>query len=336
MKFELEPENRGAPDAVLLDDLRTVAYQLAARYVSREQCDKLGRFHHKTLAKRFGSWNRALEKSGLEVRKPQMLSKEEVLADIKRVAEISGSASLTTEQYEQLGRYSVPPVQRLFGEWRHALAAAGLQTSSSYKKPLSQPELFENLERVWRALGRQPRQADLRDPISSLGHDIYCRRFGSWRKALEAFVEYMTQPQVRLDETAKSDDPAPETERVTTNDAEASGSRTAGWRLRFLVMRRDRFSCIHCGASPSSEPGTVLVIEHVVPWSKGGLTVFDNLQTLCEPCNGGKSNLAASAAFARADPHPQSRLAANRPVSSSASRPARPAGGVRSAQTLAS
>jgi len=47
-------------------------------------------------------------------------------------------------------------------------------------------------------------------------------------------------------------------------------------------MRRDSYTCNHCGYI-----GTlgVLELDHVVPWSWGGPDSFDNLQTLCRPCN---------------------------------------------------
>ena len=61
--------------------------------------------------------------------------------------------------------------------------------------------------------------------------------------------------------------------------------------MRFLVMRRDDYKCRICGATPALKPGTVLVIDHVMAWESRGETVIENLQTLCEPCNGGKSNL---------------------------------------------
>ncbi len=32
-------------------------------------------------------------------------------------------------------------------------------------------------------------------------------------------------------------------------------------------------------------------IDHIKPWSKGGETVLENLQTLCATCNLGKSNI---------------------------------------------
>ena len=34
-----------------------------------------------------------------------------------------------------------------------------------------------------------------------------------------------------------------------------------------------------------------LHVDHIKPWSKGGETVLENLQTLCATCNLGKSNI---------------------------------------------
>jgi len=63
------------------------------------------------------------------------------------------------------------------------------------------------------------------------------------------------------------------------------GPRVAGARLRFLVFRRDGYSCQYCGRSAPEFP---LHVDHIVPWSKGGATVFDNLRTACRACNLGK------------------------------------------------
>jgi 5-methylcytosine-specific restriction endonuclease McrA len=65
--------------------------------------------------------------------------------------------------------------------------------------------------------------------------------------------------------------------------------------MRFLVMRRDNFRFCICGTSPALQPGAVLVVDHIHPWIKGGETVMENLQTLCEPCNGGKTDLPMQA-----------------------------------------
>jgi hypothetical protein len=54
--------------------------------------------------------------------------------------------------------------------------------------------------------------------------------------------------------------------------------------LRRLVLAADRYRCVSCGYSGD------LQIDHVFPWSLGGLTVFYNLVTLCSECNRAKSN----------------------------------------------
>lgn len=59
--------------------------------------------------------------------------------------------------------------------------------------------------------------------------------------------------------------------------------------LRYDVLKRDNYRCRICGAS-AIEDGVKLEVDHIVPVSKGGLTVKSNLQTLCERCNRGKSN----------------------------------------------
>ena len=60
--------------------------------------------------------------------------------------------------------------------------------------------------------------------------------------------------------------------------------------LRYSVMKRDNFRCCACGASPAKDSAVELHIDHIIPWSKGGETVLDNLQTLCSKCNLGKSD----------------------------------------------
>jgi len=48
---------------------------------------------------------------------------------------------------------------------------------------------------------------------------------------------------------------------------------------RFNVFLRDCFECQYCGAL------TELTFDHLVPRSKGGRTLWDNVVTACSPCN---------------------------------------------------
>jgi hypothetical protein len=66
--------------------------------------------------------------------------------------------------------------------------------------------------------------------------------------------------------------------------------RDASVKLRFDVFKRDNFKCCICGASPAKDVNVELHIDHIIPWSKGGETEIDNLQTLCSRCNLGKSD----------------------------------------------
>lgn len=60
-------------------------------------------------------------------------------------------------------------------------------------------------------------------------------------------------------------------------------------KLRFLILQRDNFRCQYCGATPKDE--IKLQIDHIVPISKGGKTIENNLITSCELCNLGKSDI---------------------------------------------
>jgi 5-methylcytosine-specific restriction endonuclease McrA len=52
--------------------------------------------------------------------------------------------------------------------------------------------------------------------------------------------------------------------------------------LRWEIFERDNFTCQRCGVH------RMLRADHVIPESKGGLTIMKNLQTLCNICNSKK------------------------------------------------
>jgi hypothetical protein len=65
-------------------------------------------------------------------------------------------------------------------------------------------------------------------------------------------------------------------------------NHTGDWRprisneLRESVYARDHYCCQHCGSSNQ------LTLDHIYPWILGGEDTFENLQTLCGPCNSRK------------------------------------------------
>ena len=60
--------------------------------------------------------------------------------------------------------------------------------------------------------------------------------------------------------------------------------------LRQQILMRDNYTCQCCRNSIHKEPNLLLEVDHIVPVSKGGKTVLENLQTLCWKCNRSKSN----------------------------------------------
>jgi hypothetical protein len=204
------------------------------------------------------------------------VSDEEIISDIRRVAEVAGTNGISFRLYSKLGSYAATIASLHFGTWNKALIAAGLEIAN--ERNITDERLFENLMRLWEHYGRQPRFRELAGPPSAISSGPYQRRFHSWMNALAQFVAYANARDARP--------PIP----IET----ASGSQTGrnpSLRTRFRVMKRDNFSCRACGASPALKPGLLLHVDHVKPWSRGGETIEENLQTLCETCNLGKSNV---------------------------------------------
>jgi hypothetical protein len=66
--------------------------------------------------------------------------------------------------------------------------------------------------------------------------------------------------------------------------------RAVSLRKRIIVLARDNYKCVKCGASPGKDKNVLLHVDHIIPFSRGGSCNVQNLQTLCESCNLGKGN----------------------------------------------
>lgn len=145
---------------------------------------------------------------------------------------------------------------------------------------------------MWVNKGSQPTSTDIRNGISEYSLNTYMRRFGGWRNALKAFLDYINEDYVFVEKPPKHKKIEFQTPQTDKSDSKHLTPRDPNLRLKFLVMKRDNFKCCMCGRSPSTTIGLELHIDHIIPWSMGGETVIDNLQTLCSDCNLGKSNLS--------------------------------------------
>jgi hypothetical protein len=207
----------------------------------------------------------------------QPVSNTELLADLQRVALLPPAGNFdTNDKYIEHGKFDPTTISRRFGTWNKGLLAAGLSLSNEF---YSDEQLFENLLVLWQHFGRQPRKRELSKKTSAISEGPYNRRFGGWIAALNAFVDYANSSEREAVQKTNNDS----TSRHMT-------SREPSLRLRWKVLHRDRFTCCHCGRSPAKGADVELHLDHILSWSKGGETLFDNLQALCSICNLGKSN----------------------------------------------
>ena len=308
MDFILNEYHRNVSDEELINDILRVAKLCDTNTLSRSTYEKHGKYGSTTICNRFGGWNHALELAGLNVFKQYTRKHkdcdciESFLCDVKRIAIKLKRDYITTGEYDKFGQYSRWTAVKQFGSWDNMLTKAGLSKTpfrGTKGKEITDEELFQDIERVWIKLGRQPTITDIRNGEFSFGQNTFVRRFGGWRGTLEAFVKYINSEE----ETTPVNDeienksyietslPTKVSQATTPHKSSRKTTRDINLRLRFKVMQRDNFKCCICGKSPATSPNVTLHIDHIKPWSKGGETTIDNLQTLCSDCNLGKSDL---------------------------------------------
>ena len=215
-------------------------------------------------------------------------SNQEVLDDLRRVAKILGKDTVTVAEYRGHGKCSSGTIIRRFGSWNSGLKSAGLLIKM--QKDISDNELFENLKKMWIQLGRQPRYAEVKSPFSKYSNVTSDKRFGKYSEALKQFVAWVNSDEEPNQYNQNRAESAVLEQLTQIETPKRRSRREISDRQRFRILVRDGFRCKACGASPLKEPGVELHVDHILPWSKGGETVDENLECKCKQCNLGKSN----------------------------------------------
>ena len=306
MKFELTDLRKQISDIEIINDLRSVANNLGKKSLKmREYCkDNGAKYNYQTAKKRFGNWETVMQKDGLETENSihgieygdTSLKPELLIEDLVRVSKELQNPALTIEEYDQYGKYGSATIQKRFGGWNKAKDKAGLEIGRNYNTSIE--EYMQNILDLWTHYGRQPKYSEVVKPHSKYNISSYENKFGSWRAALEKFIEYVNSDSNNED-TAEVEkeliELTPSSNRSTNEKTKEikikRTSRSINLRLRFTVLKRDNFSCKKCGQAPAKDPNVILHVDHIIPWSKGGETLIENLETLCDRCNLGKSNV---------------------------------------------
>jgi len=212
-------------------------------------------------------------------------SKEGIIAEIKRVAKQLHKNTVSKTDLKKCGRVSYSTILRKFpGGLSNVLKKAGLEYKEDHRFQ-SDVHLFEELRRIWELVlqkeGRRPYQTDLRRYDCRFCVSTYKDRFGSWLKACQALLDW-EEGLLEADNQRQLHN--------RKNLPRNNNTRSIPLKIRMKVLQRDNFKCVCCGKSPASDSRVQLEVDHIYPFSRGGTSDLENLQTLCSKCNKGKGD----------------------------------------------
>ena len=288
-------------DEALLQELRRVAALIPGQALTVGVFKKHGRVERKIYTKRFGGWFEALNAAGLSERSSDVIptrgahpsrnmSNEDIIRQLRELAAKLNVPKLTITHVAEHLPFDAATLRARWGTARSAFEAAGLELSR-YGRRYTPEECYSNLLTVWTHYGRPPKYSEMALPPSQVGGKAYMNRFGTWNKALAAFVE-----RANAEPAPSSSSPEPQWPTAPEQPAEQHSGRTLEdardipLGLRFRVLHSDRFKCVLCGDHPARNAECRLHVDHILPWSKGGKTRDDNLRSLCAECNIGRGD----------------------------------------------
>ncbi len=310
MKFELNNLPRNCSNEDVLAEIRRVDALVGKDKLTQSDYEKYSKMGIDGVKLRFGSWEKALIAAGLGHKyfgtkitdkmrnsRARYLTNDDILKELQRIAKLLNKETVSIEDVKSHSNIIHPGiVNSRFGSWVAGMEKAGLKVSEKYNRAYSDEEYFENLLNVWIQHGRQPFSKEMDSEPSKISSGGYKKHFGSWHKALQAFVVRMNQDESKVGKSHEKEQKSDEVDSKPIVIPKIKSSifvedrREIGLGLRYKILSRDKFKCVRCGTSPSTDHSCRLHVDHIVPFSKGGKTTLENLQTLCEKCNLGKGN----------------------------------------------
>ena len=229
------------------------------------------------------------------------ISRNKIIEQLEKAAKAFNYVLFRQEDFDKIADIGSHTVAREFKTWNNAIAflSEHLKKKNIELKPgrkgyFSDKELFDEMERVWNLIGHRPSPNEWKAAKPKISSNTYMRYFNGWQNACLKFIEYKMGTAILVDnEMDLNVEKSQRFESKNRNKDKAVSSRTVPLSIRLKVLDRNAYRCVLCGRSPATEIGVRLHIDHKMPFSKGGSSTIDNLQTLCQDCNLGKSDKQA-------------------------------------------
>ncbi|OIO26300.1 hypothetical protein AUJ14_02180 [Candidatus Micrarchaeota archaeon CG1_02_55_22] len=200
----------------------------------------------------------------------------DLLESLKRYSEKVNGKYFSTIEYDEWNEkiaYS-GTISSRFGSWNKALKLLGID--GGRERRYAPEELIQNLESIWKQLGYPPGKRKISKMGLRISESPYKKIWGGVKRACEFLARYHAGKISR--------------EELMQGDVTIYRRNTVPLKTRWMVLKRDNYSCRKCGQNPSTNHNVELEVDHIVPVSRGGANVPENLQTLCKSCNQGKKD----------------------------------------------
>lgn len=223
-----------------------------------------------------------------------------IMVELENAAKHFNYIEFGWREFDKIADISANTVKKHFGSWKKGLVLLkkhlqqkGLDLSPRPFAPNrihSDKDLFDEMESVWKKVGQRPSRTEWEISKPKIAYNTYKQRFGGWTNACLKFIEYKMGSDILSDDFILPDKEGQQTQQENKTKYKKENSRNISLSLRLAVLSRDNFRCVFCGKSPATDIGTKLHIDHIKFFSDSGKSSIENLQTLCEECNLGKSN----------------------------------------------
>ena len=210
-------------------------------------------------------------------------SKVEIIGNLQEYARVHGVGTFRRRDYDAWNKRIVKAqtISRTFHSWGRALQAAGLRSERIHRiKPIDLKEMVTAFKACWRQHDSPPSRKQL---------EIYLEQHSypfRWTSYHVAYGGHTVLARMIADVHAGR---LPES-ALYQKVKHTHKRETISPKLRTLVLKRDRYRCVKCGATSQDNDSVRLEVDHIVPVTRGGPTTLENLQTLCSKCKPGKSD----------------------------------------------